>query len=105
MYQNTCQLCGGIIDLTDGTAIEIDIRRGFDDPEIAELAQTLTYRFCGQLHMTQWLGSTTLPAYKPDSDDSEGLVDTIVGLFFFGIFLAILVGAGYGFLLLVREIF
>lgn len=100
----TCQLCGVIIDLTDGVSIEADISRRFDYTEEG-FDQTLTYSFCNQAHMTEWLAATPLPAVVPNPDDNFGFVGGLFLACFLLTLLGLVAGSGYGFFLLVREIF
>lgn len=114
MITPTCQVCGTMLNLEDGSSIEAAIRRGAsnvdpDDEDYWAWNQDLRFRFCGGEHMKSWMSTYALPAYVPPSRSGD---NTIASIFeglgvaaVVGLLLVILTGAVFGFLLLIERVF
>ncbi len=104
-----CDECRELFDPeTDGPLL-LSVRRGVDadewDDSWIESGSRLDLRFCSQAHAATYLAQRTLPDVPDEADDSPaGLGETLVTVLVLAALLALLLGAGYGFLELVRSV-
>ncbi|KQY59057.1 hypothetical protein ASD11_05470 [Aeromicrobium sp. Root495] len=104
-----CDHCRATIDTSSDAAMIVNVHRRVDDDEwgdswFSDSAKD-TFRFCSQPHLAAYMGRETLPPPVRGDDGDEGSVATVLGCLLVGlVVVALLVGAGYGFLALVTDV-
>ncbi len=104
-----CDECRELFDPETEGPLLLAVRRGVDADEWDDSwivsGTRLDLRFCSQAHAAEHLALRRLPDVPEEADDeSSDLGETAVVVLVLGALVALLLGAGYGFLELVRTV-
>lgn len=111
MITPTCQKCGTTLDFSEGEPIDVLVSRGTDDSDdwledegLWDWHQQLRYQFCGEDHMKSWLAEHPLPPFAKSPGAETGFGWSVLGALAILLVLQVLVGAGYGWVLLIQNV-
>lgn len=104
-----CDECRELFDPETEGPLLLTVRRGVDADEWDDSwivsGNRLDLQFCSQAHAAEHLATRELPEAPPVlADEPDGVGETIVVGLVLAALLALLLGAGYGFLELVRAL-